>query len=133
MVPEKYKSALITDGIQFMKTITEAYGPDEGMKLWKQISDVIDPELKGQIFFSIITGETGKLLVRGFDSAQSIFSNKIEGIKCIRSYTGMSLKEAKDICDDIWAGKDVPIKVASGRFDECSSFRRDMKNLGFRV
>ena len=57
MIPEEHKAAIITSGISFLRSITEAYGSDEGMKLWDAIADTLDPSVKGEIFFAILRGE----------------------------------------------------------------------------
>lgn len=131
MIPEAYRTRLVCDGIHLMRSITEAYGAEDGMKLWQTIADTLDPELKGAIFFSLLTGSTGgRIMIRGLDDRQTILIQKVPAIKCIRTYTGFGLKEAKDLCDELWSGKDKTIEVAP---DRVRSATRDLLDLGFRV
>ena len=57
MIPAAYKEDIIQIGINFMRSITEAYGTDEGMKLWDTIASTLDPDVKGEIFFDMLTGD----------------------------------------------------------------------------
>jgi ribosomal protein L7/L12 len=97
MIPAEYKGEIIQTGLQFMKSITEAYGAEEGMKLWDGIASTLDPDIKAQIFFAMITGEyTTQIII----SAQRT-PNRVGAIKAIRSVTGLGLKEAKDLSDEL--------------------------------
>lgn len=101
MLPEEHKSDLITSGIQFLRTITEAYGSEKGMEMWEKISDAIDPDLKGQIFFAMLTGDyEGTIIVTGVQDNMLINS-----IKEIRAATGWGLKDSKDFVDAVRAGR----------------------------
>lgn len=102
MIPEDHKTAIITDGIQFMRSITEAYGAEEGMKLWESITDALDPDVKGQIFFAMITGEfRNKLHISIKTPLAGQPYNAVAAIKAIRTVTGSGLKEAKDLWDQM--------------------------------
>jgi hypothetical protein len=110
MIPAEYKQDVIQSGINFMRSITEAYGTDEGMKLWDNIASVLDPDVKGQIFFAMLTGEFNGMLTL---SGCSPGSNRVARIKAIRSVTSpnLGLKEAKDISDLVDSGKPTKINI----------------------
>lgn len=97
MIPEQYKEQVIVNGVQFIRTITAAYGADEGIKLWETISAVLDPDIKGQIFFAMLTGGDNHRVIRikGLNSFYTRDS-KVPLIKLIREIAGLGLKEAKD-------------------------------------
>lgn len=109
MIPPDHKDRIITDGIHFMRSITECYGAEEGMKLWDQIAVVLDPSVKAEIFFTILTGSQGNRVTISVDRT---VHSKIPVIKAIRTVTGLGLKEAKDISDDLWNGKSYTIELA---------------------
>lgn len=110
MIPAEHKERIINDGIHFIRSITECYGPDEGMKLWEQIADVLDPSVKGDIFFAMLTGtHTTRIKISG------IVSDRISVIKTIRNITGFGLKEAKDLSDLMQEGKSVSIECKPGQ------------------
>jgi hypothetical protein len=72
------------------------------MKLWGQIASVLDPELKGAIFFALLTGESGsRVTIRDYERNNT---NKVSIIKAIRTVTGLGLKEAKDLSDILMVG-----------------------------
>jgi hypothetical protein len=69
------------------------------MELWDTIATTLDPDVKGQIFFSMLTGESGsRITIRDYDRAPQ-GGNKVAIIKAIREVTGLGLKDAKDQAD----------------------------------
>jgi hypothetical protein len=128
MIPEGHKSNVISSGITFMRSITEAYGSEDGLKLWDAIANTLDPDVKGAIFFALITGDyQGEIIARGFSSPMQ---NYVECIKAIRSYTGWGLKEAKEAADLIRDGVKQTLTVSTDKRNEAiMAFRR----LGFLV
>lgn len=110
MIPEQHRDAIIGNGLHFMRAITEAYGAEEGMRLWETIAATLDPDIKGQIFFAMITGTYNDTIVLKRTLAAGM-ANRVAAIKEIRNWTGMGLKEAKDASDAVEAGRSVRIKV----------------------
>ena len=109
-IPEEHKSAIIHDGLAFMRSITDCYGTDTGLNLWDQICSVLDPNVRGEIFLAMLTGQysPGRLCISG------ISSNRVSVIKTIREVTGLGLKEAKDLNDDMQVGLAVSISISNG-------------------
>lgn len=106
MIPAAHREHIINDGIHFMRSITECYGADEGMKLWEQIASVLDPSVKGEIFFSMLTGSHGRNL-----KVSGVVINRVTAIKAIRAVTGLGLKAAKDLSDQMQEGRTVTIEL----------------------
>jgi hypothetical protein len=101
-IPAGHKERIVASGINFMRDITEAYGAEDGMVLWSQIASVLDPDVKGQIFFAMLTGEYGsRITIRDYERNNT---NKVSVIKAIRNVTGLGLKEAKDQADILMQG-----------------------------
>jgi hypothetical protein len=110
MIPEEHRTDIVQSGINFIRSITEAYGSDEGMKLWETMADTLDPSIKGHIFFAMLTGEYNSVIsIYKFDSA----ANKVAMIKAIRTVDKrrLGLKEAKDMCDSLLCGNTIRIEV----------------------
>lgn len=109
MIPETHRTEIIQNGLAFMRSITEAYGTDEGMKLWETIADSVDPDIKAKIFFAMLTGEyINFITITGYAQGQ-----KVPAIKAIRTVTGLGLKEAKDICDSLeYGNKTYRLQIA---------------------
>jgi hypothetical protein len=110
MIPEEHKQDIIQSGINFIRSITEAYGSDEGMRLWETMADTLDPSIKGHIFFAMLTGE--------YNSVISIYksdthANKVTMIKALRTVDKrrLGLKEAKDMCDSLIVGNTIRVEV----------------------
>ena len=110
MLPEKYREDLVGAGIGFMQTIADIYGPEKGMELWSTIADTIDPDLKGEVFMAMLSGNYRRDKVNVKNPFVSKLADKVAVIKCIRTYDRrkLSLKEAKDIADRLdMAGSEV--------------------------
>ena len=107
MIPEGHKESIIQSGLNFIRSITEAYGSDEGMKLWETIAGTLDPSVKGEIFFAMLTGEyNSNITISGYQGN----ADKVRMIKAIRSVDirGLGLKIAKDmVCEDLAKGHSV--------------------------
>jgi ribosomal protein L7/L12 len=70
------------------------------MEMWEKIADFCDPDLKGEIFMTMLTGEfTGRITVTGIQD----HANAVSCIKSIRTVDKrkLGLKEAKDMYDGI--------------------------------
>ena len=127
MIPTEHKQDVIQSGINFMRSITEAFGTDEGMKLWNTIAETLDPDIKGQIFFALLTGEyNGVVTLTG--AMQS--ANRVALIKAVRSVSGLGLKEAKDVCDRLCEGKPQKLNVEPKNRNLAL---RELRDAGFYV
>jgi hypothetical protein len=131
MIPEEHKTAVISNGLHFMRSITEAYGADEGLKLWEQITSVLDPDVKGQIFFAMITGQyNDRIHLKGL--THTAVNNAVACIKEIRTWSGMGLKESKDMYDrlrDRGATQEF-LKVGPEQYSQAVA---GLRNVGFMV
>ena len=110
MIPAEHKEEVIQSGISFMRSITEAFGADEGMKLWDTIATTLDPDVKGQIFFAMLTGEYNNIVnITGHDPG----ADRVRMIKTIRSVDkrGLGLKEAKDMSDQLSNGQMIKLEI----------------------
>ena len=127
MIPAEHKQEIIQSGINFMRSITEAYGSDEGMKLWDNIASVLDPDVKGQIFFAMLTGQyTNVINVTG----HTIGADFVRMIKTIRNVDkrGLGLKEAKDLVD----GAPKTVKEGVNK-EEAESIKKKFTEAGATV
>ena len=136
MIPEDHKTAVVSNGMHFMRAITEAYGADEGLKLWTTIADTLDPDIKAQIFMAMITGNyNDRIYLKGMYPMAS--TNAVACIKAIRAWDkrGLGLKEAKDMYDRL---SQVQHGVASKEYlhvshENYSKAVSDLRNTGFNV
>ena len=127
MIPEEHKDAVIANGLHFMRSITEAYGADEGMRLWETIAGTLDPDVKGQIFFAMLTGtHNNRIVLRRV----GVNTDRVARIKEIRNWTGLGLKEAKDLSDMVELGKPMSLTV---RPQDYSVAVVGLRQVGFEV
>ena len=125
MIPAEHKETIISAGIEFMRSITECYGNEKGMKLWDDIASTLGNEIKGEIFFAMISGEyTTKLKVSG------TVNDRIASIKAIRAYTGLGLKEAKDLWDKC---KSETVSINTKDAETTRWLIKELKNYGCLV
>jgi hypothetical protein len=111
-IPENHEANILQSGIHFMRHITQAYGAEEGMKLWDAIASTLDPDIKGKIFIAMLLGEYNDTLTIRLDMVKyRVHVQRVEGIKAIRTVTGLGLKEAKDIHDNLALGKVETITI----------------------
>lgn len=110
MIPAENKDDVIQSGMNFLRAITEAYGTDEGMKLWDTIASTLDPDVKGQIFFAMLTGSYTTVINI---SGHNIGADRVRMIKTVRNVDrrGLGLKEAKDMCDMLSSGQAIRLEV----------------------
>lgn len=102
---------LIKSSLRFVSTITSILGDEAGMAAWDKIAEVIEPSLKGKIFFAMVTGEYEECY--GLKQGQHELNpaNKIQIIKTLRAATGMSLRDAKDAADTLYNNSAVKIFI----------------------
>ena len=127
MIPIECKDNIIQSGMTFMRAITEAYGTDAGMKLWDTIATTLDPDVKGQIFFAMLTGEFNGIITL---AVPNLNNNRVEQIKAIRGITGCGLKEAKDMSDDNISGKVIKINCNPKKRSESLTM---LRAVGYHV
>lgn len=134
MIPPEHKEQIVQNGINFMRAITEAYGSDEGMRLWDTIAATLDPDVKGQIFLAMLSGNfPSRILITGlrhtaYNSNTPSGLNKVTMIKALRAASGWGLKESKDAVDDLVAsGRHILVECARElREQHC----RDLRSAG---
>lgn len=109
------REKLIDASISFLTVITEIYGQEKGIEIWDIISDKVDDNLKGEVFFALISGrhlKRDEVLMTGV-SHTSYQVNRVAIIRAIREsdVTKLSLKEAKDIADNLVASQPYTLSV----------------------
>ena len=120
------KEELLKNGMTFMRTITEIWGAEQGMLLWEKIGEGISQDLKGALFFAMLTGE-----VKQDVKLSKIDSNHcVDIVKAIRYATGASLKEAKDVYDTVRDKGAVSFFVPP---DRRSNLVQDLRGFGCDV
>ncbi len=110
---------IVGDGLALMQTITEICGSESGMAIWDQFASALGDDVKAAVFFSMMTGQSsGNIRIKSYPSNQ-----KISVIKLIRTYTGLGLKEAKDLSE-----LDMPTFRVD--FRQSREARAEFRNIG---
>lgn len=100
------KGNIVVASTDLLKAITKAFGPEHGLKLWDDLANCLGAEIKGDVFINMLTGEScGEVTIT------STGPNFINCIKTIRTYSGMGLKEAKDLADIARSGGTAKFRI----------------------
>lgn len=124
--PDYELERVIGDGIQFIASLTEYFGAEKGMEVWNSMGDAVGKSLKHKIFLAMMMGGTSHSVSFRAGSAEGA-GNAVPVIKCIRTYTGFGLKEAKDHWDASKINAQI-IKCSDAKV--ATEFRKDLRNLG---
>ena len=119
---------VIRDGIRFLESLTRHYGQEEGMRIWDGIGEVVGSEVKGQIFFAMLTGESSNRV--RFVQKVGNSGNAVAIIKAIRHASGCGLKEAKDKHDEAFQ---KPVYVDCYDSDAARTLVQDLRSMGCTV
>ena len=132
MLTVDQKEELVSGSIAFMQTVAEIYGAEKGQELWTTIADTIDPDLKGEVFMAMLTGNYKQDKVHVRNPFLGPIGEKIALIKCIRNYDrrNLGLKEAKDIADRLENGGREILEV---RPEIRPTFIVELRKLGMVV
>jgi hypothetical protein len=125
MISENHKNDIIATGIDFMTSITRAYGTEEGMKLYENIMQNLNADIKGKIFFAMLMGDKGDtIIVKGHENC---IGSKFERVKAIKDVTLWSLRQSKDYVDAIELGhpQKIPyLRAVMDRADTVLTLRK---------
>ena len=117
---------VVFDGIRFLESLTRHYGPEKGMEVWEKMGEILGPEIKGKVFFSMLTGESSnRVRVEAGDCTQAVAA-----IKAIRTATGYGLKEAKDLWD---LSKAKMVTVDTKSRSEKQQLVKALRDIGMKV
>lgn len=119
---------VVYDGVKFLQSLTAHYGGERGMEVWEALGQVMGKEVKGRVFFALMTGETSGRVRFSVSTAPGTYNpNKVPCIKEIRAATGLGLKEAKDLFDSC-ANKTVHIDCLTPEHGRLLA--KNLRNLG---
>lgn len=125
----KFSEDLIYAAIEFSRRCREEIGEELGTEKVTAMFDAFDPELKGQVFMTLLAGTIGTVRI---ERGSGYEVKKINAIKGIRGITGWGLKESKDFIDSIDPGKQ---QLLNGCFkmEEIRALREQLHDSGYFV
>lgn len=116
---------VIFDGIRFLESLSRHYGPEKGMAVWEQMGQTLGDEIKGKVFFSMLTGESSnRIRIQAGTCTEAVAA-----IKAIRIGTGMGLKEAKDA----WDLSKIKVVTLDVAHEEKRGVVNTLRNIGMVV
>lgn len=117
---------IIFDGIRLLESIARYYGPEKSIEIWDKMGEAMGQDIKGQVFFNMLTGSGGKRV----HIQRGTATNAVECIKAIRHGTGYGLREAKDAWDLCIL---KPVALECHATESQKTMMRELRNLGIRV
>ena len=117
---------IVSDGLTFLKSLTEHYGPDKAQVIFDGMCDAVDPEIKGAILFALLSGHSTNTITLQSIPAESNF---IQIIKDIRNATGLGLQETKNLCDAV-RSYSKPQRITVSTSKQRSILTRDLASQG---
>ena len=81
-------------GHAFLSAMIKSHGIDKAWEMWNNMQESMPPDIYMGIFTRMLDGNNFDITFKIVNRSEQI----IPTIKAIRAYTGMSLKDAKDIC-----------------------------------
>lgn len=132
---EQVSDKLIRSGIRFLKDLQDDLGTEKGLAVWDKLREAMGDEVSGQVLFGILKGHRGNVIRLEF-----VGDRRIDAVKLIRECTGFGLKEAKDIMDNVVAGRPQEFEVGA-RYgitavqddDKIDYYVRQFENIGCKV
>lgn len=116
---------VIFDGIRFLESLTRHYGAEKGMAVWEKMGEAVGDEIKGKVFFSMLTGESSnRVRIQAGTCTEAVAA-----IKAIRMGTGMGLKEAKDA----WDLSKIKVVTLDTDREEKRGMVRELRRIGMVV
>jgi hypothetical protein len=112
LTPEQ-EASIIPAAVYFLRALTTSLGPEVGLHVWDQINATIGNDIKGKVFFAMLTGSVGTEIKLIGHRAGQTSANKVEIIKAIRAVSGQGLYEAKQVADALLAGQEQRIQSES--------------------
>ncbi len=116
---------VVFDGIRFLESLTRHYGAEKGMAVWEKMGEAVGDEIKGKVFFSMLTGESSnRVRIQAGTCTEAVAA-----IKAIRMGTGMGLKEAKDA----WDLSKIKVVTLDTDREEKRGMVRELRRIGMMV
>lgn len=127
-ITDEARQKIVRASIAFLTDVSNAVDDsDLALSLFEKLSEVIDPNLKGEVLLAMLTGYRSNrayISTTGFN-----LSNKVACIKAIRVATACGLKEAKDFVDSMYQHKEYQLELVG----DPQAARNELTQAGFIV
>ena len=130
-------NSMLIASLDLIRSMNALYGAEKAQELWDVIGDTLGKETKYKVFHMMLTGErpVGIADIKGPIAWRS-GSNKVSAIKAIRAFTGMGLRESKEIIEEAGDKTGLTrIKTLNGKYDANArrEFISNMRDAGIEV
>jgi ribosomal protein L7/L12 len=102
-----HKTQAIEAATRFLRTLKYTHSPEVSVDVYDSLKEILGKEFIGCVLQEMIAERYNRIVIL-HDIPNGV---RIQVIKLLREYTGIGLKEAKDIVDDVvFNGRRVPIR-----------------------
>jgi ribosomal protein L7/L12 len=92
---------------RFLRTLKHTHSPEVSVDVYDSLKEILGKNFMGCVLQEMIAERYNRIVIL-HDIPNGV---RIQVIKLLREYTGIGLKEAKDIVDDVvFNGRRVPIR-----------------------
>lgn len=121
---------VIISGLEFLSALGRRHGSERAMDLWNAMGSALGDDIKGAVFFRMLTGYSTRAVRARVISSSPHFPNMVSAIKAVRTATGMGLKDAKDLVD---ASKTETTTIHCADSHAAAALRSALRDLGMDV
>lgn len=124
----------VTSSIDFLQTLIEYQGRDVAMEAWEEIFERLPviKDVKHEVLLKMLTGDIRKVAVRlDSTSLNNRTFQKVNAIKAYREATGVGLKEAKDVLDEVEKRDKIMVDIPDRH--KRANFVRNLQAAGYLV
>lgn len=116
---------LIIAGLEMVRAMNAAYGAEKANEAWDQLGDVFGRDVKLKVFHVLLTGDLpgNAIRIKGPIDWRDQSTNKVSAIKTLRGFTGMGLKETKELVES--AGDKNGVTIIKGVSNAGQHLRRE--------
>jgi len=101
---------LVSSALDLIRRLSEQYGAEKGMEIWTHFSEVVDDDLRLEVFKGMLSGmvDTDRGIgAYGTVTVPTVTNSKIMMIKAVRRVSAMGLKSAKEAVESVMGGRPV--------------------------
>jgi ribosomal protein L7/L12 len=117
----------ILHGMHLLQAIKREVGDDAAIDAFNALQTILGRTWSGAIIFARMQGASTKFVTF---TDMGINGQKISAIKEIRRMTAFGLKDAKDIVDQVQAGRPYTFDFSKNTDDEIIQFVSEMQTFG---
>lgn len=116
---------VVEDSVRLLESMSTLYGAERAMEMWAALGREVGAEVQARVFLVMLTGHGGTRVY----ARRGTCTQAVTAIKTIRAYTGLGLKEAKDMWD-LTAVANKEIVIECNKREHARNLSRELRDIG---